>query len=77
MLTRKVALIAGALVMSGATMAQAHDQADLGARSILINNYDNARALQEQAANRAYQVQFRQPRQELAFSHAPVTHVTR
>ena len=49
----------------------------MGARSIVIDNYDNARALQDQAANRAYQAKFRQPRQEVAFSHAPMTHVTR
>jgi predicted metal-dependent peptidase len=77
MLIHKVALIAGALVVSAATMAQAHDQGDLGARSVVIDNYDNARALQDQASNRAYQAQFRQPRQEAAFNYAPMTHVTR
>jgi hypothetical protein len=73
MLIHKAALIAGALVVSGAaTMAQAHDQAGSGAASIVTDTYNNQRALQDQAANNAYLAQFRrQP--AMAASNARIT----
>ncbi|RDJ24258.1 hypothetical protein DWF00_04035 [Bosea caraganae] len=60
MLIHKVALIAGALVISGAaTMAQAHDQVGSSAESIVSDAYNNQRALQDRGQNDAYLAQFR------------------
>lgn len=70
MLIRKMIIVTGALMLSGATMAQA---TELGARSILFDNYANQRALEEQAQNRAYQQQFRQQRQQQVAVHRGVT----
>lgn len=63
MLIRKTVLIAGLLALSGATMAHA---TELGARSILFDNYANERALKEQAQNHAANQWFRMQRQASA-----------
>lgn len=74
MLIHKAVLIAGALVVSGAvTVAQAHDQAGSGARSIVADVYNNQRALQEQADNNAYQAQFRRPGPRGMISNARIS----
>lgn len=65
MLIHKVALFAGALVVLAAPVAQAYDQTGSGADSIVSDTYNNQRALDEQAQNRAYQDQFRTERQPM------------
>lgn len=56
MLLHKAAIVAGALALTGgAAVAQG---TDLGARAIVMDNYRNERALQEQAEYRVYHEQF-------------------
>lgn len=56
MLIRKTALIAGALAIS--TAGAGAQGTDLGARAVVVDSFNNQRALQEQAEYRAYHSQF-------------------
>lgn len=71
MLIYKTALIAGALAISSAgAMAQG---TDLGARAIVIDNYNNQRALQEQAEYRAYESRVRSQRPDAGLRSSRIT----
>jgi hypothetical protein len=71
MLMHKVALVAGAVAISSAgAMAQG---TDLGARAIVIDNYNNQRALQEQAEYRAYEARVRSQRPDAEFRSSSIT----
>jgi hypothetical protein len=71
MLIYKTALVAGALAISGAgAMAQG---TDLGARAIVIDNYNNQRALQEQAEYRASESRVRSQRPDAEFRSSRIT----